>query len=71
MNGTYCLGVFNKKAAHYLRSMCKDSPQCTVYLTLRGRGPRKEHGKNMCQDLPLKYADKVAVYAKPKPKYQY
>ena len=61
---TLCLGVLKKREALYLRSVCKDSPQCNVYLAFRGRGSRKKHGNS--QDLPVKYAEKVAVYIKSK-----
>lgn len=69
MNGTYCLGVFNKGEAYALRKLCKTNKQCTVNLMFRGRGSRKEYGNK--QDLPVKYAKNVAIYVKPKTKYRY
>ena len=61
---TLCLGTFSKRTATYLRGMCNESPSCNAYLVFRGRGSRKENGNN--QTLPVKYAEKVAVYIRPK-----
>lgn len=66
--GSLCLGVFPKRTAQYLRSVVKENPKCNVHLVFRGRGSRKEHGD--AQDLPVKYAEKVAVYVRHKNLYK-
>ena len=60
----YCLGVFPKRQAKYLMSMIRENKKNNVYVVLRGRGSRKEHGNN--QDLPVRYADNVAMYVRSK-----
>jgi hypothetical protein len=65
------LGTYPKWAGRLIRWVLNHRLPKRVTILLRGRGPRTHHGRNMCQDLPLQYAPRVAlylIYTHPRPK---
>lgn len=61
------LGTYPKELVPLILLFSRNSKASNVRFILRGRGKRRNSNK-FCQDLPLYYAESIAVYVEPRKK---
>lgn len=58
----YCLGVYPKPIARFMRWVVNQNPKRTVALRFKGRKPKAGYKYGRGGELPLANARRVAVY---------